>query len=473
MPQIPLYEQNVMPTTQVGGAQMPVGAPVARAVSQLGGTVASLGADYAKRKSDLRKRAEEADYETGFRSLKNDIEIKRNEYLQSGKSYSDFETDVMVPMMDDFQKSLGERGYSKTSQELFSQRWGADRQGMLELEAIERSSMELADYTTRIKNDAFLKINSDDETVRQEGLNQLDTLTDAIGAGEVAKLKSLGVYQRNTNKMLSMTDPNAIEEFASGQEARSMEPQQYQAFLNMANSHVRKLTADEFAPAKKEIGDAIRRGEATVGLIQSYGLPENEERVYIKILDGNMQKSYTKNETEIDELTAEVDTFLAGKYAGNSKEEYDNLLERIEESELPPAVKLDILIPVIEGQGDTSLNAPFFIGKKNQSVYDKMTSLALNQYRDAFNAANAGQKASIKMYGFANGYRHMMSWIAENKGELDAGRMPSELHSIVEEAVRPAVTNRVKLEEQKRVRDILGGNNTVEKDEIDSIWDEV
>jgi len=470
--QLPKYQRQVGSQTSGRTQIQPatdVGAVVMEGAVGLGLEAGKAISAYSEKKKKAQFAADKVKYDKGILQLDSEIEQATNDYLKgAGNSYKDVHDEVVMPMLDKFGTDMADSGLSKDSLDAAKRAWEVDSQKMQAKSIHARERMELDDMVENLKEGYFMASNAGDEEAQKGFEEQLRNVAGEKTANDVI---SLGVYNKNVNNMYTLTDTDDIDAYMNSEEAQKMNPGQYQQFRYLANNHKKQLTANKYAPAKKDLMSVHKKGELTEGYIRSKGLPKSEENVYIKMLADDVSESYEKNPEVIDGLYAEVDSFLDGKYGNFSSANYTKLLEEIEKAELPASVKMDIMLPIIEGQEDASVNAPFFTKQKNVKVYDEGVSTIMKEYRDAFNSANSGMSATVKMYGFGNGYKKVMTWIGNNESDIKNGNIPAEYEDIIREAVRPAVSNRIKIESRKSAQNILHGE-LKDQERLDAIWGE-
>jgi hypothetical protein len=149
-----------------------------------------------------------------------------------------------------------------------------------------------------------------------------------------------------------------------------------------------------------------------------------------------------------DELSVDVSDFMSGnRTIKNSAKAYDALLVKMAESELPANVQMDLMLPLLDSQGNTAVNSPFYTDQGKQSVEEQGMTLALNAYRKAHEAAMVNAPASIRMAGFGNGFKQMYSWAKENPELLTD---PVEIRNQATMAAQPTVSNRLQQDAKER-----------------------
>ena len=195
MPQIPLVERRVAPTTQAPAVTGEANLAPFRAIAQLGGQIADISADYSERKNKLKEQADSADYQTRKRNLQTTLIQAKNDALQSGTSYQDIYEKVYQPALDAFEKDNGGRGYSRSSMERIGQEWQFDRAGFEQKEINEREQLELNDYILRIDQEAQALISSGNEEQIAQGNAMYDDLSGIVGDGTVEEMKSGAWYK--------------------------------------------------------------------------------------------------------------------------------------------------------------------------------------------------------------------------------------------------------------------------------------
>jgi hypothetical protein len=206
MPQIPMYQERATPTTStpVGAVSAEPSKAVGGAIQGLGRVADALGAEYAKKKTQLRTEADISDYEVMRRQFSADLEQKKNDaMINDGVGYSDVYEKVVLPEINKFQEKVANRGYSKGSMGDIMERFKIDSAEIYQKEVHNREKMELLDYTNRIERDADSMISSGDF----EGADaKYETLAGIVGQEKVDDMKSTGRYYYYTGEM------QAIEE---------------------------------------------------------------------------------------------------------------------------------------------------------------------------------------------------------------------------------------------------------------------
>lgn len=470
------YQKQVGPSAQgvnvrgdVGSAGAEWGA-VSRFAETAGNIVGKFGGDYLEKKRVAKFAADKADYMKNVMELDSEIEEATNAFLSNpDNKFEDIHDKVVVPKLDQFSSLIANRGYGDDGMAFAENNWTVDGEKFLTKSIGDREKRELSNMTAKITDGYYIASNTGNKADMELYESQLRNIA---GDKEADRVVALGVYNKNVNSLYSMTDPKDIQEFADSNEVKRMQPQQYQQFRTLASNHTKQLTANKYAPAKKEAMSMHKKGQLTEGYIRGLQLPKNEENLLIKMLSDDISESYTKNPVIVDDLVAEVDDFLDGNYDGFSENEYSNLLAKIDEAELPASVKFDIMLPIIEGQDDPSVNAPFFTKQKNAKVYDENLSVILKQYRESFNSANSGMSADVKMHGFGNGYKMVREWASKNKKAIKEGT--ADPTDIIRRAVQPAVSNRIKIEATKSAQRILHGGDVAptDMDKLNAIWGE-
>lgn len=457
MPNIPLYGRRATPTTQNPVREISAGPSIAvgNAISNIGNQLFGMGSEYSAKKQKLREKADIADYETSRKNFETELEVKKNDALtKDGMSYSEVYDSVVLPEMQKFQEKLNARNYSKSTMESINQRWKYDSAGINQREVMNREKMEVLDYTERVKTDAFSDINSGSKELEDVGMKKLEGLESIIGSSKVSQLKSLGLYNRNLNRVNSMNDPSEIIAFSESEEAKTMEPQQYQAFKTVAQNRVSQITKTRIAPAKREISKAIKDGQATPEYIAGFGLPPAEEEFQLSQLNKYTSSYREANQDDIDVAYKAVDKYLSGGVKSSAKG-YKDLLKKMADLELPPTIIDEIMEPITSAQERADVNYGFFVNKKNMNMYERTTNDVLVKFREAFDAANAGLPADQKLFGFGNGYQYMSEFIKANKGDIKNGVMPDTLDATIRRAVMPSIERRIDIQRYNNASRIL------------------
>lgn len=197
MAQIPLYKQKIAPTTQIGSAPADVRSAAApfKALAQLGNVASGVAFDYAKRRKDLKEKADRSDYRVELQNFQTQLIEAKSAAQQSGVGYQDMYGEVVAPAMEQFGSKLEKRGYSKAAMRDIQEQWNFDSSSIAQSEAVEREKMEIADYTHRIQTDADTILSSGDF----EGADaKYDELASVVGEKAVSRMKSLGRYNYYT-----------------------------------------------------------------------------------------------------------------------------------------------------------------------------------------------------------------------------------------------------------------------------------
>ena len=445
-------------------------API-QAASQAIGATTDMAVEFGSRLHKHKVEGATAEYGTAVKTeLKQAVALAKEQARRDGVPEEEAFEKTVKPAIDAFYENQTQKGYPKRVTDMVARDYEFQNDKYMKEDQIEQVQNQVIRANIAKRDLAW---SLEQEGNFEEADKVWDSLEDTAKPGDVDSWKSNGVYMRNVNEINSMTEPKDIQEYMNKTEMKRMTPAQYQQFRSLGESKIRRSTTEQFAPLKKDFNSLHKKGELTASAIEASALPQNEKNVYLKMLDDDIQKSYTMNELVIDDLYGEVDTFLSGKYSGGSDVEYDNLLKKIEEAELPAVVKMDIMHPIIMGQSNTETNSPFFIKKTKMKVYDEGVSRLLNKYRDAFNAANAGMTATEKMYGFGNGYRDIITYAEENKDALKSGqKLPNE-DDFIRQAVAPAVSNRIKEEGRKRnIRNLQATPDDEFKEKANQFWGE-
>ena len=260
MPQIPLYKQNVAPTSQGTGAQLSVEAAVApwREATKLGLTIAGEMKDYQKRKSELKEKADIADYETRKRNLQTSLIEAKNDAMMNKKiSYLDIYDKVYQPMLNKFNEDTQRRGYSKTSLRNIGEQWGVDRAMIEQKEVSEREQLELSDYVERIDQQAQGLIASNDPKDIAKGKAMYDDLSSIVGEARSINMKSIAELNKirvdisEFNRQYNETGDHKkyIEQLESvntdallGNHAKTIELERNAKINNITGQVVKKMT---------------------------------------------------------------------------------------------------------------------------------------------------------------------------------------------------------------------------------------
>ena len=195
--QIPLYQQNIAPTTQSPAAMADPNAAAApfKALAQLGNVASDVAFDYADRRQKLKEKADQSDYNVELKNFETNLINAKSDAMKSGVGYQNMHSEVVAPMMEEFNQSLSGRGYSKKSMANIQEQWAFDSASIAQSEAVDREKMEIADYTYRIQTEADSILASGDF----EGADaKYDELSGIVGEKAVGGMKSLGRYNYYT-----------------------------------------------------------------------------------------------------------------------------------------------------------------------------------------------------------------------------------------------------------------------------------
>ena len=149
MPKIPLYEQRVAPTTQIGGAEARGADLPYKALAGVGDTIAQIGfkgaemaQEYQERKQKLKADSDLSDYEVTRTQFEAELEQKKNDAMMSGTSYQDVYDNVVVPSLQQFGQEIEGRNYSEESLAKIGQRWGIDSAKIAKSAIMERDILQ-------------------------------------------------------------------------------------------------------------------------------------------------------------------------------------------------------------------------------------------------------------------------------------------------------------------------------------------
>jgi hypothetical protein len=423
--QLPKYQRQVSPSAQAGGQRGDIGSAGQewRDIGRLGQQVVGLTDSYFSKKAEAKKQSDVSDYEIRKEALKGDLAQLENDALMGGAHYKDIPEQVLAPRIARFEEELGGMGYSSDVMEGVQRDWGLEREKIRTSAIMGVEKRELADYTERIKRDAFNDINKGEQDV---GFKKLDQLASVIGQDAANSMKSLGLYGKATNQMAESRSVGEIETIISDMPKELMEPQQYQSALSYANSRKSTITAQTYAPESKELTKALTKNELTPQSIASSNLPEPMKKFFSAQLSNSLSQNIVYDQENYNTAAGEVSEFMSGDYGIGVRKpkEFDKLLTTLEKLELPPNVLAEVLDPILTGMESQETNRSFYDPKSEGGAYSDVQSVAMSEMVGVFQSTYGDAYASVKIAGFANAYRDHWAWVKKNpnytKEELSA-----------------------------------------------------
>lgn len=344
MAQIPLYKSKVAPTTQIPSAQASpeMAALPFKQLEKLGAVASDVAFDYAARTKKLREDGETSKYEVQSKQLLNTIAEARHEATIKGVQAEDMQKDIIDPILNDFENSIGDMSKSKSMQREFNERWALDREGILSREGIERHKIEQADYTVAVKSEGDMLLR---EGKFEQADAAYDKLVGVIGEGGVKNMKSGSRYDWYT------TDIGAIMELAA--EGR-MKPEETFRLL-------------------EEIREDVRSDE-------------NLALNHFGAIDRN--------------LTAQITNFKGRKNKDLTKV-VDNVFDKLSTDELEESDLAQVYASAGPDMGealDNSMNAQF---KEGVAVNDE-DAVVIQGYLDEMVSGDRGWAESVRLIGKKN-----------------------------------------------------------------------
>lgn len=154
---IPLreYRQQVNISKQTTGVAINPNALTAparaleRAIEQTGRTVE----DYMKTKRDAREASERADFKFKYQDFQNKLVQAKSDYIQKGQgNFVNSIDEVFAPMINDFQNSIAEFGYTQDMTQWANEQFAVSSQQILGAEIIAIEDQEIKSYQENVKN---------------------------------------------------------------------------------------------------------------------------------------------------------------------------------------------------------------------------------------------------------------------------------------------------------------------------------
>ena len=153
---IPLkeYRQQVNVSRQTTGVTINPNALTAparaleAAIEQTGRTVE----DYMKTKREAREASERADFKFRVQNFQNNLVQAKSDYLQKGGNFVNSIDEVYTPMINDFQNSIAEFGYTQNMTEWASEQFAVSGQQILGAEIVAIEEQEVKSYRENVKN---------------------------------------------------------------------------------------------------------------------------------------------------------------------------------------------------------------------------------------------------------------------------------------------------------------------------------
>lgn len=210
------YERQVGPSSEAGGVtgSMEVAGSgwgavgqAARAVGQVGGVLR----EYGERQQKAQYTSDIANYKGATDGLKTEIELAKNEFLKNpGNKFEDMHEKVVVPMLNDFESSASESGYSADAMEAIQGDWGVERQKIESASIAEIETRRNANYLEGNKQGYYRSKQTGDEEEAAIYLEQIRNLSGDKVANEIVQL---GEYNRDINELARLNDIEEINNF--------------------------------------------------------------------------------------------------------------------------------------------------------------------------------------------------------------------------------------------------------------------
>jgi len=251
MPKIPLYQRQSTVSTQGTAVEMnpQVAASPFKAMAQLGGEATKIATEFGNRRTQLKQEADWSDYEVRKRKLIADIEKGKADAIKNGTATISNVNDVVVaPLLADFEAANLNQQYSNTSYRRISQNWDVSRQAIETEGVLEQASMELGEYTSRIKTNMGNIIAAGGDYSQQEAalvdsigvVATKETISDLYSSAYNNRLATI-MTQTQAGEMGAGEAINQMEELNTENAAKQTDPKRRMATENALNAGIASI----------------------------------------------------------------------------------------------------------------------------------------------------------------------------------------------------------------------------------------
>lgn len=341
---LPKYQRQVRPTAEAGAVRGDVGSAGAEwgAISQFAQTAGAVVGDYLQKQEAAKESAAKAKYKTDMVAFRQSVSDATDAALRDGMDYTKVESDVVIPMVEQFDQDLRNKGYSDSIMQKLELEWEYDT-AKIAAEASGAIQTRLnADLLEQNKQGYYYEMEQGRPEEAQEHLEHIRILGGVKVANET---QQLGEYNRDLNSIRQLQTVEEVEAY----KIESTRPD-HRASLETERANMRNRIINEkqtlYTGTLSGFSSDVKKGVATTQSVDALEAAGANPRTV-----DNMRKALAIRQGEDNKDALKSGADIVDKYKDvNDKMTMDKAVQEIMKLNLTLTTKSSMIDDLLEAQ---------------------------------------------------------------------------------------------------------------------------